>query len=72
MALEVNPCLANRFFKSSPSLSFPITEHKIGIPPMALMFKATFPAPPNLESNEVTSTTGTGASGETLSTLPMI
>ncbi len=53
-----------------PSLSSPTTVAKIGLPPNAFTFNATLAAPPNRSSSVVTSTIGTGASGEILLTSP--
>ena len=52
--------------------SFPVTPINVALEPRLDKFKATFAAPPNLISSADGLKTGTGASGETLSTLPEI
>ena len=59
-----------RAFSSLAASSFPITPCKETFDPRDEIFDATFAAPPNLLSSDSGLKTGTGASGETLSTLP--
>ena len=61
------------FIKERILLAFgscPTTEHKIGLAPIALIFNATFAAPPKRSSVLTIVAIGTGASGEILSTFP--
>ncbi len=64
------PSSPRRFLSMSPALSLPTTPARIGIPSMESMLFATFAAPPGLVDSLSTSTSGTGASGDILSTFP--
>ena len=56
----------------SPAASWPITPTSTASPPRARRLAATLPAPPRWKLWPVTSTTGTGASGEMRATLPQM
>ena len=60
------------FCNSLPGASSPITEQITAVAPKLAIFKTTFPAPPKRDSRRITFTTGTGASGEILLTLPHV
>ena len=64
--------ILNNSINSSPSVSDPTTDATMGFAPRFRMFNATLPAPPILFSFLLKETTGTGASGLTLVTLPRI
>ena len=59
-----------RPFISSPDKSFPTTPKSLTFEPREDTFKATFAAPPSLDSSPKGVSTGTGDSGESLSALP--
>ena len=59
-----------RAFNPLAASSLPITPCKETFEPKEEIFDATFAAPPNLVSSDSGLKTGTGDSGETLSTLP--
>ena len=65
------PDFVIRFISSSPCLSLPITEQSTTSAPSDLILRATLAAPPSILSRFLSVTTGTGASGEIRSTLPM-
>ena len=54
----------------SPSSSFPITEKRVVDAPNETVLSATLAAPPKRNSFLSKATTGTGASGDILSTCP--
>ena len=53
-----------------PGLSLPITPQRTGVAPRVAIFRITLAAPPSILVSLLTSTTGTGASGEIRVTLP--
>ena len=55
-----------------PALSSPAIPQISAPPPKEATLLATLVAPPGIKLSELTRTTGTGASGEILSTLPQI
>ena len=60
------PSAATHDRTARPSSSAPITPNGNTVAPSAAKFRATFPAPPNTWLSLAKSTTGTGASGESL------
>ncbi len=54
-----------------PFVSFPITPYDIALPFKLLILLSTLAAPPKTNLSSVMFTTGTGASGEILDTLPI-
>ena len=62
--------LFNIFERRAPYSSFPITEKSTASPPRLRIFLATFAAPPGIKFLVISSMTGTGASGESLSDFP--
>ena len=64
------PASRVKSINSLPELSFPTNPQRITSAPSDLILFATFAAPPKWKVSSSISTTGTGASGDTLETVP--